>query len=79
MRVSVKLFAQLKQAAGRSELVLELPAGATAADAAAAAARQLPGLSVTGAMVAVNARYAKPGSRLADGDIVALLPPVSGG
>src|SRR5690606_36779881 len=37
------------------------------------------GLVPTGAMVAVNAAYATPETVLADGDVLALLPPVAGG
>ena len=79
VRVTVKLFAHLKQAAGTSEATVLLKSGATVRDAAAAVTDLYPSLDVTGAMVAVNAAYATPSSVLADGDVVALLPPVSGG
>lgn len=79
MIVNVKLFAQLRQAAGTGELSLELPSGATAADAARLLQRRHPGLDPAGAMVAVNAAYAEPDTVLADGDVLALLPPVAGG
>lgn len=77
--VSVKLFAQLRQAAGTAALALELPGGTTAAAAATELERRYPGLDTTGAMVAVNAAYAEPGTVLRDGDVLALLPPVAGG
>lgn len=79
MLVTVRLFAQLRVAAGTSEVPVTLAGGATAADAALALTAMYPALDVRGAMVAVNARYAKPTTTLADGDVVALLPPVSGG
>lgn len=79
MNVNVKLFAQLRQAAGTGELLLELPAGSTAADAARLLGRKHPGLNTSGSMVAVNAAYAEPDTVLTDGDVLALLPPVAGG
>lgn len=78
MRVRILLFAAHRRTAGRPELNLELPEGATARDAAAAAAREL-GLSLAGTMLAVNEAYAEPDRVLADGDAVALVPPVAGG
>lgn len=79
MIITVKLFAQLRQAAGAAEVVLDLPDGATAADAAQHLKLRHPALEPTGAMVAVNAAYADPGTVLNDGDVLALLPPVAGG
>ena len=61
MEVEVRLFAMLRERAGRERLELELPEGATVADALAAAGRE-PGLAeVLAAMpvrVAVNREYA---------------------
>jgi len=79
MNVTVRLFAQLRTAAGTGEVPVTLAGNATAGDAARAVGERFPALDVRGAMVAVNARYAKPSTALADGDVVALLPPVSGG
>ena len=52
---------------------------ATAAEAAALLKSRHAGLEPAGAMVAVNAAYAEPDTVLADGDVLALLPPVAGG
>jgi len=79
VKITVKLFAQLRQAAGAAELSLHLPEGSTAAEAAALLEAAHAGLDPTGAMVAVNAAYATPETVLADGDVLALLPPVAGG
>lgn len=79
MTVTVLLFAHLRQAAERSTLELELPEGATVRMAADRLERQLADLRLSGAMCAVNERYVDPHSALADGDVVAFLPPVSGG
>lgn len=79
MVVTVKLFAHLRAAAGTAEVPVTLTDGTTVRDAAAALTRMYPTVDVRGAMVAVNARYATATTPLADGDVVALLPPVSGG
>jgi molybdenum cofactor biosynthesis protein MoaC/molybdopterin converting factor subunit 1 len=82
MEVEVRLFAILRERAGRDALRLELPDGATVADALAAAARE-PGLeAVLGAMpvrAALNRAYVDDDAKLANGDELALVPPVSGG
>jgi len=81
MRINVKLFAVLRERAGLAELFLELPAGATVADAAEALADRLPALRGYAARIAfaVNCTYVKAGTALSDGDELALIPPVSGG
>jgi len=79
MTVTVLLFADLRLAAGRSELRLPLPEPASVRTAAEALERELGSGRLSGAMVAVNERYAAPSTALADGDVVAFLPPVSGG
>ena len=76
MKVAVRLFAGLRELAGTRALELDLPAGAVAADV-------WPALELgdepAGLLVAINKSYAEPGTVLADGDEVALIPPVSGG
>lgn len=76
MRVAVRLFAGLRELAGTRATEIELPAGSTAADVwpALELGDEPPGL-----LVAVNQSYAARDSVLADGDEVALIPPVSGG
>ena len=76
MQVSIRLFAGLRERAGTGARELELPDGATLADVWA-------GLDLgdepQGLLYAVNRRYAERTTPLADGDVVALIPPVSGG
>jgi molybdopterin converting factor small subunit len=78
------LFAGLRERAGRDELVLDgLPVGATVEQAIAQARGIVPGLDSVAFAVARNRRLlpAADGRReaLAEGDELALLPPVSGG
>ena len=82
MIVDVKLFAILRERAGRDRVGIELGEGATVADAIAALGNE-PGLDeVLGHLpvtMAVNRDYAGPETLLAEGDELALIPPVSGG
>jgi molybdopterin converting factor subunit 1 len=82
MTVRVRLFAILRERAGRGEVELELAEGATVAEAIEAVG-SLPGLSdVVGRLpvrMAVNRDYATEETTLAAGDELALIPPVSGG
>lgn len=76
MLVRVRLFAALRERAGRDEIELDLPDGALVADAL----ERLVGL--TGgvrAVMAVNREYAGDDTALQPGDELALIPPVSGG
>ena len=76
MRVSVRLFAGLRERAGVDARELDLPDGATVAHVwPALGLGDEPG----GLLLAVNREYADRGRVLADGDEVALIPPVSGG
>lgn len=76
MLVRVRLFAGLRERAGRRELELELPEGARVADALDAVGELCAGTSV---VMAVNREYAPAEQALAAGDELALIPPVSGG
>ena len=81
MRVTVRLFAGIAEAAGERVIALDLPNGASAADARDAVAARFPvaALACSRVALAVNASYAAPEQPLAAGDEVALIPPVSGG
>ena len=81
MRVTCLYFASLRELAGAASEPLELPPGATVADALADVRARHPALPpISGAFrVALNQAFAGPSAALADGDELALLPPVSGG
>jgi molybdopterin synthase catalytic subunit len=76
VKVSVRLFAGLRERAGRDELELDLPEGARVADALAAVEWLAPGVSL---VLAVNREYADADVVLSPGDELAVVPPVSGG
>ena len=80
MRVRILLFAQYRDDVGASELLFDLPAGATASDAVAQLrAHRGAALIPERPVVAVNMNYASLHDVLSDGDELALLPPVAGG
>jgi molybdopterin synthase catalytic subunit len=80
MRLTVRLFAGLRERAGTDRLDVELPGGATVADLLDAMASTAVGpLAPRSCVVAVNREYAGPEDPVAEGDEVALVPPVSGG
>lgn len=81
MRVTVRLFAILRDRAGVSELTLDLPRGVTASAATQAVAEQHPSIRdfLPRVALAVNQEYASAETVLHDGDELALIPPVSGG
>jgi molybdopterin synthase catalytic subunit len=80
--VRVRLFAMLRERAGRESIQLELPDGATVGDALQALARD----GALGELLermplgtAVNREYAGRDTRLGASDELALIPPLSGG
>ena len=81
MRVRVRLFAALREAAGRNEVDMDLHDGATPEDAWRDLAEAVPGLGGkrTSLTASVNRRYAAFSTPLRDGDEVVFIPPVSGG
>lgn len=81
VNVRVRLFASLREAAGRGEAELRLAPGATAEDAWRALVLAHPALGPRRASLAasVNRRYAGFDTALADGDELVFIPPVSGG
>jgi molybdopterin synthase catalytic subunit len=76
MTVRVRLFAVLRERAGKGEIELELPEQARVSDALAQLSSLAGDLSV---VMAVNRSYATPETPLHAGDELALVPPVSGG
>jgi MoaE-MoaD fusion protein len=80
--VRVRLFALLRERAGRESIELQLEEGATVADALSelsafpSLAEPLERMPVR---MAVNRDYASPETRLGAGDELALIPPISGG
>ena len=81
MRVTVRVFARLRDIVGTGELTREVGADATVRTVWNALVAEFPAAASyeRSLSVAVNADYARMDRALADGDEVAFLPPVSGG
>ncbi len=81
MRVTVRLFARLRDIAGAAELSRDVAPGATVRTLWQELAAEFPEMISYERSIstAVNADYALRTQVLSDGDEVAFLPPVSGG
>jgi molybdopterin converting factor subunit 1 len=81
MRVTVRLFARLRDLAGSGELVRDVSGPATVKTVWQSLVSEMPALQEyeRTMSVAVNADYSKMSSPVNEGDEVAFLPPVSGG
>ncbi len=81
MQIEVLLFARAREICGGERIHLQLLAGATVGDCFAALVVGAPALDGMRErlLVAVNECYAAWDTRLSDGDVVAMIPPVSGG
>jgi molybdopterin synthase sulfur carrier subunit len=79
--VTVKLFASFREAVGDDALTVRVGPGTTIGDLWQRFVEEYPRLApmrgVAG--MALNGRYEAPEAPLSDGDVVAFLPPVSGG
>ena len=81
MRVTVRLFARLRDLAGSGELVRDVSGPATVQTVWRSLVAEMPALQdyERTMSVAVNADYSKMSATVSDGDEVAFMPPVSGG
>ena len=81
MRVTIRLFARLRELAGSGELVREVAPGATVRQVWETLTAEHPSIEPYAASIscAVNADYARMTTPVNDGDDIAFLPPVSGG
>ena len=81
MRITIRLFARLREIAGAGELSRDIAAPATAQTAWETLTLEFPALDQyrTAISCAVNEQYAKFDTPLAEDDEIAFLPPVSGG
>jgi molybdopterin converting factor subunit 1 len=81
MKVRLLFFAVLRDITGKSEAVVEVPAGTRAADVwrdLRHQHRELVGYEQP-PLAAVNETYVKADAPLHDGDELAFIPPVAGG
>jgi molybdopterin converting factor subunit 1 len=81
MRVTVRLFARLRDITGAAELRREVGSGATIRTVWHQLVEEFPDLGRYERSIssAVNADYARMDDQVSEGDEIAFLPPVSGG
>ena len=81
MKVTVKLFARLRELTGAGSLDRTLAEKATIADLIESLQQEFPKLAEAApkTIISVNQEFADLSTPLAEGDEVALFPPVSGG
>ena len=81
MQIHLFFFGSVKDLAGSSAERLELPPAATVSSVLDTCAARYPKLGqfLPALAVAVNEEYVSRSAKLKDGDVVALIPPVSGG
>ena len=81
MRVTVRLFARLRDLTGAGELMREVAEPADVRAVWNAMAAEWPSIREyeKTMSVAINAEYAKMSDAVHDGDEIAFMPPVSGG
>lgn len=81
MKVTVKMFASFREYTGMPQNVIEVAQGKTVGELWADLVEEHPRLQPlsNSAAFALNGRYSRADDPLSDGDVVAFLPPVSGG
>ena len=81
MKIRVLYFARVAEIAACPGEDIQMADGANAGDVLAEVARRYPAMARPDfkPLLAVNRQHADPGLTLADGDEVAVFPPVSGG
>ena len=81
MRVTIRLFARLRDLAGSGELVRDVPGPATVDSVWRTLVAEMPALGEyeRTMSVALNADYSRMSAAVSEGDEVAFVPPVSGG
>jgi molybdopterin converting factor subunit 1 len=81
VRVTVRVFARLRDITGAAELARDLAPGATIGDLWRQLAGEFPELAGYERSIssAINADYARMDQVIGEGDEIAFLPPVSGG
>ena len=81
MRVTVRLFARLRELAGCESWTCDVPASASIQDVWRALANRFPDVAPFGRSIscARNQDFARMTTAVSDGDEIAFLPPVSGG
>ncbi|MDQ7055455.1 MAG: molybdopterin converting factor subunit 1 [Persephonella sp.] len=81
MKVKVLYFSSIRDRVKKREELLEIPDDATVSYLTGILKQLYPGISevIDRVMIAVNEEYVNAETKLKEGDIIAIIPPVSGG
>jgi molybdopterin synthase catalytic subunit len=81
VQVRLLFFASIKDIVGSRQIDVEIPAGSTVASLLSELETRYPRIAGYRSVLltSVNEEYAKPETKIADGDEVGIFPPVSGG
>ena len=81
MKITVQFFSFIRQIADCNELSLDLPEAATVADALAQLYAKFPRLKEAekSTLIAIGVEFAHRTTKLRDGDVLSLMPPLQGG
>jgi molybdopterin synthase catalytic subunit/molybdopterin converting factor small subunit len=81
VNITVQFFSFLRQRTGQDELTLNLVDGSTVADALAQLHARFPQLKEAEKtmLIAIGMEFATRASRLRDGDVLSVMPPLQGG
>ncbi|RMF83559.1 MAG: MoaD family protein [Nitrospinota bacterium] len=81
MKVRAKFFAALQEITGQKEIDLEVPSGSTPVDLFNTLCQRYPQMERfrDSLLFSINLEFVSPQDRLAEGDEIAFIPPVSGG
>jgi molybdopterin synthase catalytic subunit len=81
VKITVQLFSFFRQLTGQNELAIDLADNATVADALAQVYAKFPRLSEAdkSIRIAVGVEFATRATKLRDGDVLSLMPPLQGG
>jgi molybdopterin converting factor subunit 1 len=81
VKVQVRLFAAYREAVGARAVDLDVAPGATVVEALKALQVRFPAVEPLErqTVFAVNEEYVSPDATLGEGDVLAFIPPVSGG
>lgn len=81
LKLSIRLFASLKERVGASQISIEVNQPATVSDLLVEVTRLYPGIQphLQTILISVNREFASRTQPISQGDEIALFPPVSGG
>jgi MoaE-MoaD fusion protein len=81
VKITVQLFSFFRQLTGQNELPLDLPDSATVADVLTQLYAKFPALREAdkSILIAIGVDFATRATKLRDGDVLSLMPPLQGG